>query len=68
MDESGYSRLDAINTQTIDKLGLAWSLDLDDERTLQATPLAVDGVLYFTGSYGNIYAVDGASGKRPVEA
>ncbi len=63
VDESGYSRLDAINTGTIDKLGLAWSLDLDDERTLQATPLAVDGVLYFTGSYANIYAVDGVSGK-----
>jgi quinohemoprotein ethanol dehydrogenase len=63
IDESGFSRLDAINAQTIGKLGLAWSLDLDDERTLQATPLAVDGALYFTGSYGNIYAVDGASGK-----
>ena len=62
-DESGYSRLDAINTATVGKLGLAWSLDLDEERTLQATPLAVDGVLYFTGSYGNIYAVDGTSGK-----
>jgi len=62
-DESGYSRLSQINTTTVEKLGLAWSIDLDDERTLQATPLAVDGVLYFTGSYGNIYAVSGTSGE-----
>lgn len=62
-DESGFSRLSEINTSTVNKLGLAWSLDLEDERTLQATPLAIDGVLYFTGSYAQIYAVDGASGK-----
>lgn len=26
-------------------------------------PLAVDGVLYFSGSYSGVYAVDGSSGK-----
>ena len=62
-DEAGYSRLDRVNTATIDKLGLAWSLNLADERVLEATPLAVNGVLYFTGGYGNTYAVDGGSGK-----
>ena len=43
-------------------LGLAWSLDLDGESTLEATPLAVDGVLYFSGSYAAVYAVDAVSG------
>jgi quinohemoprotein ethanol dehydrogenase len=62
-DETNYSRLDQINVGNIDKLGLAWSLDLPGEVSLEATPLAVDGVLYFTGSYGKIYAADGASGK-----
>lgn len=62
-DESGYSRLDAINSRNIDRLGLAWSMDLPGEVTLEATPLAVDGVLYFSGSYSGVYAVDGVSGK-----
>ena len=62
-DESGFSRLDQINTATIGRLGLAWSLDLPGEVTLEATPLAVDGVLFFSGSYAAVYAVDAASGK-----
>jgi quinohemoprotein ethanol dehydrogenase len=63
VNESGYSTLDAINTANAGKLGLAWSLDLPGEASLEATPLAVDGVLYFTGSYASVYAVDAASGK-----
>jgi quinohemoprotein ethanol dehydrogenase len=62
-DETSYSPLDQIDTANVDKLRLAWFLDLPDERMLQATPLAVDGVLYFTGSYVMVYAVDAVSGK-----
>ncbi|CAN7198379.1 PQQ-dependent dehydrogenase, methanol/ethanol family [Phenylobacterium sp. LjRoot225] len=63
VDESGFSRLRQINKANIGELGLAWSLDLDGEVSLEATPLAVDGVLYFTGSYCAVYAVDAISGK-----
>ena len=62
-DESGYSRLDQINRSNIGKLGLAWSLSLPGEVTLEATPLAINGVLYFTGRYAAVYAVDGVTGK-----
>ncbi|HMO69104.1 MAG TPA: PQQ-binding-like beta-propeller repeat protein, partial [Novosphingobium sp.] len=62
-DESGYSRLEEITPQTASRLGLAWSLDLPGEVSLQATPLMVGGMLYFTGSQANVYAVDAASGK-----
>jgi quinohemoprotein ethanol dehydrogenase len=61
-DESGFSRLDRIKASNIDKLGLAWSLDLPGETSLEATPLAIGGVLYFTGSYATVYAVDGMTG------
>jgi quinohemoprotein ethanol dehydrogenase len=61
--ETDYSQLDQINTSNIGKLGLGWKLDLPGEVSLEATPLAVDGVLYFTGSYGAVYAADGSSGK-----
>jgi len=62
-DETGYSRLDQINRRTAGRLGLAWSLELPGEVTLQATPLAVGGILYFTGTYSAVYAVNGATGK-----
>lgn len=62
-DESGYSPLDAITPGNVGRLGLAWSLDLEGENTLEATPLAVDGVLYFSGSLATVYAVDAVSGK-----
>jgi quinohemoprotein ethanol dehydrogenase len=63
-DESAYSRLDAINTGNVGKLGLAWSLDLPGEVTLEATPIEVGGTLYFSGSYAAVYAVDAATGKQ----
>jgi quinohemoprotein ethanol dehydrogenase len=63
VDEASFSRLAAIDTRSVKRLGLAWSLDLDAEASLQATPLAVNGMLYFTGSRSTVYAVDGASGK-----
>ena len=61
--EQRYSPLDQINTGNIAKLGIQWVTDLPNERSLIATPLAVDGVLYFTGSYSRTYAVDARSGK-----
>jgi quinohemoprotein ethanol dehydrogenase len=62
-DESAYSRLDQINTQNVARLGLAWRLDLPGETSLEATPLAIDGSLYFTGTSATVYALDSASGK-----
>ena len=62
-DEASYSRLAEITPANAGKLGLAWSMDLPDEVTLESTPLAVDGTLYFAGGYAEVYAVDAVSGK-----
>ncbi len=62
-DESNYSALNQINSSSIDRLGLAWSLDLKGEVSLEATPLAIDGKLYFTGSASDVYAVDALTGR-----
>ena len=61
-DESSYSQLDQINAGDIGKLGLAWSLDLPGEVSLEATPIEVDGMVYFTGSLAKVYAADAKSG------
>ena len=62
-NEQRYSPLDQINTDTVKRLGVAWSLDLPNDRSLLATPLVVDGVIYFTGSYSVARAVDAKTGK-----
>jgi quinohemoprotein ethanol dehydrogenase len=62
--EQHFSPLAKINDSNVSRLGVAWFLDLPGQRTLQATPLAVDGVLYFSGTYGRTYAVDARSGKE----
>src|SRR5262249_15794569 len=61
-NEANYSLLDQITTANVGRLGLAWSLDLPGEVGLEATPLAIDGTLYFTGSYSDVYAVEAATG------
>jgi quinohemoprotein ethanol dehydrogenase len=62
-DEAAYSRLSNIDTGNVSRLGLAWSMDLRDEKTLEATPLEVDGRLYFSGGYAKVYAVSAVDGK-----
>lgn len=62
--EQRYSPLEQINADTIDRLGLAWSIELPPQaRSMQGTPLAIDGKLYFSTSLSKVYAVDGKTGK-----
>lgn len=62
-DESSYSRLSRIDTGNVHRLGLVSSMDLPGEVSLEATPLAVNGVIYFSGSQAAVYAVDARSGE-----
>jgi quinohemoprotein ethanol dehydrogenase len=61
--EQRFSPLSQIDTSNVGKLGLAWSLDLPTDRSLLSTPLVVDGVLYFTGTFSVTRAVDAKTGK-----
>jgi quinohemoprotein ethanol dehydrogenase len=63
-DGTYFSPLKQINPSNVDKLGFAWSYDLGTERGQQATPVVVDGVMYTSGNWGWVYAVDAASGKE----
>ena len=62
-DEHRFSPLDQIDEETVGNLGLAWSRELDTTRGLEATPLAYDGVLYTTGSWSVVYAIDARTGE-----
>src|SRR3982750_3569856 len=60
--ESHYSPLAEINRDTVTRLNLAWTLDLD-VTAANTTPLAVDGVLYVAAGYSVVHAGDAKSGK-----
>ena len=66
--EQRFSPLDLINENNIEQLGLAWSLDIGNSRGLEATPLVVDGIMYTTGTFNMIHAIDAKTGKVLVEA
>lgn len=61
--EDRHSPLDQINRTTIDSLGLAWSLNLGTRRGVEATPLVVDGIMYLTGPWSLVYAIDARKGQ-----
>ncbi len=58
-----YSPLDAINRDSVKRLGLAWEFRPGTDRGMQATPLVVDGVMYTSGVAGRVYALDAATGR-----
>ena len=60
--EGHYSPLTQINRDTVGRLGLAWSLDLEVTNSITA-PLAVNGVVYLGAGHGIIHAVDARTGK-----
>ena len=59
-----YSALKEINTETVGRLGLAWSFDFDTTRGQESEPLVVDGVLYVTTAWSKVYALDAATGRQ----
>ena len=59
-----YSPLDQINSKNVDKLKVAWTHVMPRSmRGLQSMPLAVDGVVYYSGSFNQVFALDGATGE-----
>ncbi|MBT4521639.1 MAG: PQQ-dependent dehydrogenase, methanol/ethanol family [Halieaceae bacterium] len=61
--EQRYASLDQVNRNSVDKLGLTWFFDMYTRRGIEATPLVVDGVMYVTGSWSMVYALDARNGK-----
>lgn len=62
--ETRFSKLDQINDGNVKQLGLAWSYSLNSTRGVEATPLVVDGIMYVSGPWSIVYAVDVRTGKE----
>ena len=61
--EPHYGAPSQIDRSNVGRLGLAWSLELPGEHTLEATPLAIGGTLFFSGQGARIYAVEAETGE-----
>jgi glucose dehydrogenase len=65
--EQRFSQLDQVNTENVGELGLAWYADYEGKgaRVMQeGTPLFIDGVLYVSTAWSNIYAYDARTGEQ----
>jgi len=64
-DYSGmrHSSLTQINPHNVRSLGLSWIFQTGGNATIKASPLLVDGILYFTLP-DNLWAIDARSGHQ----
>ena len=63
-NEERFSPLTQISDKTVGKLGLAWFLDFGSTVGLEATPLVADGVMYTSGVWNILHAIDAKTGKE----
>ena len=66
-DNIRYSPLTRITPANVARLRLAWSFDTGDAfegSEMQANPIVVDGVLYFTSPRLRVIALDAATGRQ----
>jgi quinohemoprotein ethanol dehydrogenase len=61
--EERFSPLGQITKDNVNQLGLAWSINLGTSRGIEATPLVVDGIMFISGPWSVVYAIDTRKGK-----
>jgi len=62
--EDRYSTLNQITKENVKDLSLAWAEEIGTKRGLQATPLVVDGIMYFSGPFNKVWAYDVRTGEE----
>lgn len=62
-DEQRYSSLKQITLENVSQLKVDWELNIPDAIQFVGPPLAVEGILYFSGDRAIVRAVDGRTGQ-----
>src|SRR6185369_649213 len=64
--EQRFSPLTRIRRDNVKQLGLAWyhEFDASADRGMEGTPLVVDGTIYISTSWSQVYALDAKTGTR----
>ena len=59
-----FSELKQIDRHNVSGLQAQWALPMPGSSPVESTPLVVDGVMYVSGSPGDVYALDARSGLQ----
>lgn len=64
-----YSSLNQINRDNVSTLGLAWEYDASSrlgrtQRGLEACPIVVDGIMFTSGAWGVVFALNAKTGQE----
>jgi len=62
-EELRFSPLTQINRENVAELGLAWYRDMGTNRAQEATPIVVDGIMFFTSSWSRVFAMKATTGE-----
>jgi len=62
--EQRHSRLAKITKDNVADLGVAWTFDLSTGRGVESTPIVHDGVMYVTGAWSIVHALDAVTGEE----
>ncbi len=62
--ETRFSPLAQIHDGNVAELGLAWTYAIGSTRGVEATPIVHDGVMYATGSWSVVFALDARTGRE----
>jgi alcohol dehydrogenase (cytochrome c) len=62
-DGQRHSKLEQITPQNVRSLSLAWAFQTNQKADIKASPLLVDGVIYFSVP-DNVWAIDALSGHQ----
>ena len=60
-----YSELDQVSRDNVKKLIPVWTFQTGEiDGGLQSSPIVVDGVMYITGAWNRVFAIDAVTGKE----
>jgi len=62
-EELRFSPLTQINRENVADLGLAWYRDMGTNRAQEATPIVVDGIMFFTSAWSRVFAMKATTGE-----
>ena len=62
-EELRFSPLTQINRENVAELGLAWYRDMGTNRAQEATPIVVDGIMFFTSAWSRVFAIKATTGE-----
>ena len=62
--QTRFHRANRINRETVRRLKLAWSFEMNVTESIETAPIVYDGVMYVTSAFNHLFAVDARTGNE----